>query len=279
MKVKNILSIDVEEWFQVENLKEAITPQGWSYCEKRLSFNILEILTLLEERGVKATFFVLGWIAEHFPKIVESIHQKGHEIGSHGYSHTLVFTQTEKEFREDVRKSLEILGKLTGKKVLGYRAPSFSINRSCFWAFEILSQLGIRYDSSIFPIKHPHYGIPSAPRFPFTIKVKKGKDLKEFPLSTIRILGLNLPVAGGAYLRILPYWYNRWGIKHLNSKGRAAVVYFHPWEIDPGQPREVVSFFRRFKHYTNLDLMKEKIKKLLKDFEFTSFSDSGALDA
>jgi len=279
MKIKNFLSIDVEEWFQVENLKEAITPQGWSYCEKRLSSNIFEILNLFEERKTKATFFILGWIAEHFPEIVETIQQKGHEIGSHGYSHTLVFTQTEREFREDVRKSIEIIGKLTGKQVLGYRAPSFSINQSCFWAFEVLSNLGIRYDSSIFPVKHPHYGIPTAPRFIFDIKLNNGRSLKEFPLSTFRLLGLNLPVAGGAYLRILPYWYNKWGIKRLNSKGRAAVVYFHPWEIDPDQPREMVSIFKRFRHYTNLDLMKRKIKKLLDDFEFTSFLDSGALDA
>lgn len=279
MKIKNILSIDVEEWFQVENLKGAITPRDWSYCEKRLSFNLLEILDLLEEKKVKATFFVLGWVAEHFPEIVKTIHQKGHEIGSHGYSHSLVFTQTQKEFRMDLEKSIEVLGKLSNQKVLGYRAPSFSINQSCFWAFEVLSELEFRYDSSIFPIKHPQYGIPSAPRFPHTLKLKNGKELKEFPLSTIRLLGLNFPVAGGAYLRIFPYWYNRWGIKRLNSQGRSAIVYFHPWEIDPDQPREEVGFFKKFRHYTNLDLMKLKIKKLLEDFEFTSFSLSGALDA
>lgn len=278
MKVKNILSIDVEEWFQVENLKEAIPSQGWTYCEKRLPFNLSEILILLEERKVKATFFVLGWIAERYPEIIKRIHNEGHEIGSHGYSHSLVFTQTEKEFREDVKKSLEIIEKLIGEPVWGYRAPSFSINQSCFWAFEVLSELGIRYDSSIFPIRHPQYGIPSAPRFPFNLELKNGKKLKEFPLSTVRLLGLNLPVAGGAYLRIFPYWYNRWGIRHLNSEGSGAVVYFHPWEIDPDQPRENISFFKRFRHYTNLDLMKAKIKKLLKDFEFTSFSLSGALD-
>ncbi|MCJ7457901.1 MAG: DUF3473 domain-containing protein [candidate division Zixibacteria bacterium] len=278
MNIKNILSIDVEEWFQVENLKEAITPQGWSYCEKRLSFNISEILDLLEQQGVQATFFVLGWIAEHFPETIKTIQQKGHEIGSHGYSHSLVFTQTEKEFREDVKKSIEIIGKLSGKQVLGYRAPSFSINSRCLWAFEVLSELGIRYDSSIFPIRHPEYGMPSAPRFPHILKLKNGKELKEFPLSTVRLLGLNLPVAGGAYLRIFPYWYNRWGIKKLNSEGRSAIVYFHPWEIDPDQPREEIGFFKSFRHYTNLDLMKLKIKKLLEEFDFTSFSLSGALD-
>jgi polysaccharide deacetylase family protein (PEP-CTERM system associated) len=279
MQVKNILSIDVEEWFQVENLKQAIAPKGWAYCEKRLPFNILEILALLEEKGIKATFFVLGWIAEKYPQIVETIDQKGHEIASHGYAHKLVFTQSEEEFREDVKRSIEVLGKLTGKQIIGYRAPSFSINQECSWAYEILFELGIRYDSSIFPVKHPHYGIPTAPRFPFEIELKNQKSLKEFPLSTIRLLGLNLPVAGGAYLRILPYWYNHWGIKRLNREGRKAVVYLHPWEIDPGQPREIVSFSKRFRHYTNLDIMKEKIKKLLEDFDFTSFSLSGALDA
>jgi polysaccharide deacetylase family protein (PEP-CTERM system associated) len=279
MQIKNILSIDVEEWFQVENLKKVISPQAWSYCEKRLPANISEILNLLEEKGVKATFFVLGWIAEHFPEIVEAIQKKGHEISTHGYSHSLVFTQTEKEFREDVKKSLEIIEKLTGQPVLGYRAPSFSINSRCLWAFEVLSELGIRYDSSIFPIRHPEYGMPSAPRFPHNLMLKNGKELKEFPLSTVRFFGLNLPVAGGAYLRIFPYWYNRWGIKKLNSEGRSAIVYFHPWEIDPDQPREQIGFFKGFRHYTNLDLMKRKINKLLEEFEFTSFSLSGALDA
>jgi len=174
---------------------------------------------------------------------------------------------------------LEIIGKLTEQPVLGYRAPSFSINSGCLWAFEVLSELGIRYDSSIFPIRHPEYGMPSTPRFPYSFKLKNGRELKEFPLSTIRLLGLNLPVAGGAYLRIFPYWYNRWGIKKLNSEGRSAIVYFHPWEIDPDQPREKISYFKSFRHYTNLDLMKLKIKKLLDEFEFTSFSLSGALDA
>ncbi|HVP35674.1 MAG TPA: XrtA system polysaccharide deacetylase [Terriglobales bacterium] len=279
MKMKNILSIDVEEWFQVQNLKQTISPQGWSYCEKRLSSNLCEILRLLEEKNAKATFFVLGWIAENFPETIKAIQKKGHEIGSHGFSHSLIFTQTEKEFREDVKKSLEIIGKLTDQPVLGYRAPSFSINSHCLWAFEVLSELGIKYDSSIFPIRHPEYGMPSAPRFPHSLKLKNGKELKEFPLSTVHFLGLNLPVAGGAYLRIFPYWYNRWGIKRLNSEGRSAIVYFHPWEIDPDQPREKIGPFKSFRHYTNLDLMKLKIKKLLEEFEFTSFSLSGALDA
>lgn len=268
----------MEEWFQVENLKEVISQEGWAYCEKRLNINISEILFLLERYEAKATFFILGWIAEKYPEIVAAIDRRGHEIGSHGYAHKMVFTQTEDEFREDVIKSIDILEELTGKQVLGYRAPSFSINQNSFWAFEILSGLGIKYDSSIFPIKHPEYGIPSAPRFPFEIKLKNGMKLIEFPLSTVQVFGLNFPVAGGAYLRILPYCYNRWGIKRLNSEGRTAVVYFHPWEIDPGQPREMVSFSKRFRHYTNLDIMKQKLKRLLKDFEFTSFSKSGAID-
>ncbi len=279
MKIKNILSIDVEEWFQVENLREAISPQAWTYCERRLSFNIREILELLQEKNVRATFFVLGWIAEHFPEVIKAIQARGHEIATHGYSHSLVFTQSEMEFREDVKRSIEVLEGVSGQQVLGYRAPSFSINPRCLWAFEVLSDLGIKYDSSIFPIRHPEYGMPSAPRFASTIKLNNGKELKEFPLSTARVFGLNLPVAGGAYLRIFPYWYNSWGIRSLNSRGRAAVVYFHPWEIDPDQPREDISAFKRFRHYTNLDLMKGKIRRLLEEFEFTSFLHSGALDA
>lgn len=279
MKIKNILSIDVEEWFQVQNLRKAITPREWSSCEKRLSFLLFEILRLLEEKNVKATFFVLGWVAEHFPEIIAAIPQKGHEICSHGYSHSPVFTQTEEEFRQDVKRSLETIGKVTDRPILGYRAPSFSINAGCSWAFEVLSELGIRYDSSIFPIRHPEYGIPSAPRFPYTLKLKNGRELKEFPLSTVRLLGLNLPVGGGAYLRIFPYWCTRLCIKSLNSAGRSAIVYFHPWEMDPDQPREKIGVFKSFRHYTNLDLMKLKIRKLLEEFEFTSFSLSGALDA
>lgn len=278
MKIKNILSIDVEEWFQVQNLRQAVNPQSWAFCEKRLSSNLSQILRLLEEKGVTSTFFVLGWIAEHFPETVKAIQEKGHEVCSHGYSHSPVFTQTEREFREDVKKSLEVIGKLTGQPVLGYRAPSFSINYQCLWAFEVLSELGIRYDSSLFPVRHPEYGMPSASRFPHTLKLKNGRELKEFPLSTVRFLGLNLPVAGGAYLRIFPYWYSRWGIRRLNSEGRSAIVYFHPWEIDPDQPRQEIGFFKGFRHYTNLDLMMLKIKKLLEEFEFTSFSLSGAVD-
>lgn len=271
--MKNVLTIDVEEWFQVEALSGAINPDEWKNFRSRLLPTLLRILTLLGERKVKATFFVLGWVAERFPDLVLMIKQNNHEIASHGYAHQLVYKQDQKGFEEDARKSKEILEGITGEEVLGYRAPSFSIIPDCFWAYNVLSKLGIKYDSSIFPVKHLVYGVPNAPRFPFTINLDDGKKIMEFPLSTVRVFGHNLPVAGGGYLRLFPYAYTRWAIKKLNQQGRRAIIYFHPWEIDPHQPKQKVRLTNRIRHYANLSLMESRIGQLLNDFQFSSIKD------
>jgi polysaccharide deacetylase family protein (PEP-CTERM system associated) len=271
----NILTIDVEDWFQVEALKERISYQEWGNCESRLTSNLLRILEVLKENRTKATFFILGWIAERFPEIVLEIDKHGHEIASHGYAHRVVYEQKESEFRDDIKKSLTILEGLIKRKVTGYRAPNFSITDRSLWAYEILAELGIEYTSSVFPAKHIFqvYGISQAPWFPFVLSLKNGYRMKEFPLSTIEILGKRIPLGGGAYLRIMPYWYNKWAIKKLNQQGYPAIVYFHPWEIDPLQPKQDLGLLGRFRHYFNLDIMELKIRMLLKDFQFGSIGE------
>ena len=271
--MKNVLTIDVEEWFQVEALSEAISLEKWESFKGRLLPNLLKILNLLKENNIKATFFVLGWVAERFPDLVLMIKQDGHEIASHGYAHQLVYKQNEKDFEQDVAKSKGILEDIIDEEVIGYRAPSFSIIPDCFWAYKILVKLGIKYDSSIFPVRHLVYGIPDAPRFPFTINLDDGKKIMEFPLSTVRIMGYNFPVAGGGYLRLFPYAYTRWAIRRLNKQGHRAIAYFHPWEIDPHQPRQKVRISNRLRHYTNLNIMESRIERLLNDFEFSSIRD------
>lgn len=273
--MQNILTIDVEDWFQVEALKERISYQEWDNCEHRVMSNILRILEILNENRTKATFFILGWIAERFPQVVLEIEKHGHEIASHGYAHRVVYEEKEIEFKNDIKKSLTILEGLINRKVTGYRAPNFSITDRSLWAYEILAELGIEYTSSVFPAKHIFqvYGISQAPRFPFVLSLKNGNRIKEFPLSTIEILGRQMPLGGGAYLRIMPYWYNKWAINKLNKQGHPAIVYFHPWEIDPLQPRQDLGLLGRFRHYFNLDIMELKIRMLLKDFQFGTISD------
>jgi polysaccharide deacetylase family protein (PEP-CTERM system associated) len=225
---------------------------------------------MLDETQTKATFFILGWIAERYPELVLEIDRNGHEVASHGYEHRVVYEQGESEFRNDIERSLSVLERITGKKVKGYRAPNFSITSRSLWAYDILEESGIRYTSSIFPAKHIFqvYGMSQAPRFPFELILKNGRRIKEFPLSTVVIFGKQMPLGGGAYLRIMPYWYNQWAIKRINQQGHPAIVYFHPWEIDPHQPRKELSTMSRFRHYFNLDIMELKIRSLLKDFVF-----------
>ena len=264
----NALTIDVEEWFQVTNLRERISCEQWDHCESRILVNMARILRLLSLTNIKATFFILGWIAEKKPEVVQLIHAGGHEIATHGYSHRSLTELSPEEFKAEIEKSLERLEKITGQKVIGFRAPNYSINPDTIWAFNVLSEMGIKYDSSIFPVKHDRYGFLTAPRFPFYIDLKENGELIEFPLSTIRMWGNNIPVAGGAYLRFYPYWFIRLAIKKLNKIGKPAIVYLHPWEIDADQPRVELSFKSKFRHYGNLLMTEKKLSKLLKDFEF-----------
>jgi len=262
-KILNALTIDIEDWFHVENLKEAIKFEDWPKYEGRVNKNVDKILRLLKEKNVKATFFILGWIAEYFPKIVLKIAKQGHEIATHGYKHDLIYKQKPKEFEKDLKKSIDLIEKITNKKVLGHRAASFSITNKSLWAIDILKKHGLKYDSSVFPIKRKTYGIPEAPKLPYNIK----KDFLEFPLSTINFLGKNIPIGGG-YFRITPYFITKWIIKKINKQKRPTIFYLHPWEFDPDQPRLKISFFKRFRHYTNLDKTEKRFKKLLTDFEF-----------
>lgn len=265
--IANALSFDVEDWYQVSDFDHAVSRDQWAGMEDRIVANTTRLLDLLDERGVKATFFILTWNAERHPYLVRDIAARGHEIASHGHLHHLLYRQTREEASADIARSVAILENLTGTKILGYRAPTFSIRRDNDWALDVLLELGFAYDSSVFPIRRGLYGMPGARRFPFVIRERDGRQLTEFPLSTARLLGRNVPVSGGAYLRILPYPLLRSGLASINREGHPAVVYLHPWEIDPAQPRIDLQG-KRSTHYLNLAATEGKLRQLLADFRF-----------
>ena len=268
----NALTIDVEDYFHVEAFQRVIRREDWHRYAPRIYHSTLKILDLLARHGIRATFFILGWVAEKTPGIVKEIQAAGHEIGSHGYAHQVIYQQTPDEFAEDLRRSLEIIEEITGEQVLGFRAPSFSITNRSLWAIEIMQSFGLVYDSSVFPIVHDIYGIPDAPRHPYQI----AGGFWEFPMTTVRVMGKNIPIGGGGYLRIFPYWLTRWGIDRVNSAGESAVVYLHPWELDPGHPRIKTSPLNHFRHYINLAKTEGRLDALCKDFKFKSIR--GLLD-
>ena len=262
----NALTIDVEDYYHVEAFQGVVRREDWHHYEPRVYESTLRLLELLNRYGIEATFFVLGWVAEQFPAIVKEIQAAGHDIGSHGYAHQTIYKQTPDEFAEDLQRSLDIIQGITGVKVLGYRAPSFSVTKRSLWAVEIMQSLGLMYDSSVFPILHDIYGIPDAPRHPYQIV----QGLWEFPMTTVRVFGKNVPLGGGGYLRIFPYWLTRWGIRQVNCTGQPAIVYLHPWELDPAHPRIKTSPLDRFRHYVNLDKTEGRLIALCEDFNFTS---------
>jgi polysaccharide deacetylase family protein (PEP-CTERM system associated) len=265
----NALSIDVEDWYQVSDFEAEVKRADWGHYEGRVMQNTARLLDMLRAHEARATFFILTWNAERFPELVRQIDAAGHEIASHGYEHRLIYEQTPEEFRADVSRSLHILGNLTGKPVLGYRAPSFSITQQSLWALDILIDLGFAYDSSIFPVRDRLYGIRDSQRFPYVIRQNGARQLVEFPMSTVRLGQRNLPLGGGAYLRLLPYRYFHWGMRRVNHEGRPAVVYLHPWEIDPGQPYLRVRGKRGYSsHYLRLQAMEGKLRRLLSNFRF-----------
>jgi len=270
----NALTIDVEDYFHVNAFARQIRPDQWSTYPLRVDDNIRRILDMLDEYSVQATFFVLGWVAERLPLLVKEICRRGHEIACHGYGHQLVFQQTPQQFREDVSLARNILENLCGEHIAGYRAPSYSITADSLWALDILVEEGFTYDSSIFPISHDVYGIPGGKRFIHDIHTHAGK-IREFPLSTfpLDVLGWHsrVPIAGGGYLRLLPAPFVARAIRTINTREKQPViVYFHPWELDPEQPRIRTSFKSRFRHYLNLERMELKIRHLLNNFNFTS---------
>lgn len=270
----NALTIDVEDYFHVTAFEQQIRTDTWDSHPLRVEDNTLRILDMLDEYALKATFFVLGWVAERVPGLVQEIHRRGHEIACHGYGHQLIYRLSPQAFRTDVARAKKILEDLCGVQVRGYRAPSYSITSASLWALDTLLEEGFSYDSSIFPITHDIYGIPGGKRFPHKISTHAG-NIQEFPLSTFPISfgGWNyqLPIAGGGYLRLFPAALVRQAIKAINIREKQPViVYFHPWELDPGQPRIQAGFKSRFRHYLNLDRMELKIRHLLENFQFAT---------
>jgi polysaccharide deacetylase family protein (PEP-CTERM system associated) len=262
------MTIDVEDYFHVSVFDGVVPRHEWERLESRVCANTERLLTIFAEHAVQATFFVLGWVAERHPGLVARIAASGHEIASHGYGHRLVYDQTPAAFRDDVRRAKAVLEAASGKPVLGYRAPSYSITPKSLWALDVLIEEGYAYDSSIFPIRHDRYGIPLSPRHAYLLSRSAG-SLVEAPASTTRVGPVNLPVAGGGYFRILPYEWTRWGIGRVNTlERRPAIFYLHPWEIDPEQPRLRAGFLSRFRHYRNLGATEGRLRQLLSDFRF-----------
>lgn len=262
----NALTIDVEDYFQVSALAPHIERASWDSLPCRVERNVERLLQLLSESESRATFFTLGWIAERYPALVREIVAAGHELASHGQSHLRASEQSREAFRADVESARKKLEDLGGVAVRGYRAPSFSIGHSNLWAFDCLKAAGYAYSSSVYPVRHDHYGMPDAPRFAY----RAHNGLLELPITTTRLLSRNLPAGGGGYFRLLPYRASRWAIARVNRIDREpAIFYFHPWEIDPHQPRiKGVSAKTRFRHYLNLHRTESRLRRLLSDFRW-----------
>ena len=264
----NVMSVDVEEHFQVSAFERTVDRESWPRQPSRVRGNTTRLLELFDELGVKTTFFVLGWVAERDPDLVRQIAERGHEVASHGYSHRLVYEQTPEEFRRETERSRSLLQDCSGQPVQGYRAASFSIGWRNLWALDALADAGFEYDSSLFPIVHDRYGIPGAPRTIRRVTTPNGATLVEVPPSTIRVLGRALPVGGGGYLRLFPWPFTRWAFRRLNREGMPAIVYVHPWEIDVDQPRVRAPLVSRFRHYTGLRTTAAKLRSLASSFRF-----------
>ena len=267
-RIRNAMTCDVEDYFQVSAFAPYIDRASWPTRECRVEANMERILALFEQNGVRATFFTLGWIAERYPAMVRRIVEQGHELASHGYGHLRASDQSRAEFDNDIRSAKALLEDIGGQAVLGYRAPSFSIGHANLWALDALHEAGYKYSSSIYPVLHDHYGMPDAPRFAF---YPNGPDgLLEVPITTVKMGGRNLPAGGGGYFRLLPYALSRWMMEKVNREDQeSALFYFHPWEIDPQQPRpEGLGAKARFRHYVNIDRMERRLTLLARDFKW-----------
>ncbi len=269
--ISNALTIDVEDYFQVSAFAPYIRRDEWDSRECRVERNVDRILQMLSARQVKATFFTLGWVAERYPALVRRIVDGGHELASHGYGHERASDLSQQAFAQDVTRAKKLLEDIVGREVKGYRAPSFSIGTQNLWAFDTLAEAGYAYSSSIYPIKHDHYGMPDSPRFAF----KLPSGLLEVPVTTLRLGGRNLPSSGGGYFRLLPYGLSRWMLRRINEVDReSAIFYFHPWEIDTGQPRVAgIDLKTRFRHYVNIPRMESRLETLLGDFRWGRMDD------
>ena len=269
----NALTVDLEEYFQVSNFEKLIDRSAWDTLPSRVIESTHRLLDLFDETDSRATFFALGWIAERNPKLLREIIDRGHEIACHGYGHELVYQIGPERFRSDLRRARSAIEDATGCAVRGYRAPSYSITSASLWALPILIEEGFDFDSSIFPVRHPRYGIPDFSRWPVRLDFGDRGSIREFPLTTLSLGLFNLPLAGGAYLRFLPPALFRWGFARLVAADRPTVLYVHPWEIDPDQPRQQVSRRVRINHYHNLDATEARLGGLLERFEFSSLGD------
>jgi polysaccharide deacetylase family protein (PEP-CTERM system associated) len=269
--VTHMLSFDVEEYFHVEAVAHCVKPEQWSAFEKRLPASVERVLNLLAEHDTRATFFILGWVAKNEPEVVKRIAAAGHEIASHGMNHQMLSRMTLEAFRADLLESKKTLEDLTGQKVVGYRAPTFSVMRLTAWAIDVLAEAGFEYDSSIFPVRHDRYGVPDAPTVPHTALGPGGGKILELPPLVWRTLGTNVPVGGGGYLRLLPTWFLTTALTKRKSPG---MIYLHPWELDAGQPELPLTRAARFRHRVNLDKTEGKLRKILSRFRFSSVRES-----
>ena len=266
-RVVNAMTVDVEDYFHAAALAAALPRSSWEGCDPRVDRSTARVLDMFAAAGVTGTFFTLGCVARQFPDLIRRIASEGHEIASHGFAHYRVCEQSPRDFAEDVRATKRLLEDISGEAVIGYRAANFSVDRSTWWAFDVLAQEGYRYSSSVNPVRHDHYGIPGAPRYPF---VASETGIVEIPVTTAVWLGCRFPAGGGGYFRLFPYALYRWALQRVNKmEGRAGNFYFHPWEIDPGQPRASVSGTARFRHYVNLATMEAKIRRLLAEFRWS----------
>jgi polysaccharide deacetylase family protein (PEP-CTERM system associated) len=266
--MRNALTIDLEDYYHVSAFRDQIAQNDWKSQTSRVERNTDLLLESLNEAGHKATFFTLGWVAQQHPHVVRRVAEQGHEIACHSLEHKTVFEMTPQDFREDTRRAKQLLEDVSGYKIQGYRAPSFSITENSLWALTILAELGFTYDSSIFPVRHANYGMPRSPRLPYKVETPAGSII-EFPMTALEFAGRRSPFGGGAYFRLLPYWYTRWGIRFVNRhESRPVCVYLHPWELDPNQPRMSGSLTSRFRHYLGLRGTPAKFRNLLRDFEF-----------
>ena len=269
--MKNALTIDVEDYFHVSAFADSITPESWSERECRVEKNTYKLLEIFDDAGYKATFFILGWVAENYPGLLKDIQQQGHEIASHGYSHQLVYNQTREMFKKETLKSKQLIEDIIGWEVIGYRAASYSITKDSLWALDVLAEAGFKYDSSIFPVRHDRYGIPDAEVAPHRLITPSGMTLAEFPLTTLRLPGFRLPMAGGGYFPLFPFFVFYNAARYINKiQKQPLIFYLHPWEIDIDQPKIDASWFSRFRHYNNVDNCEERLVRFLSHFEFTT---------
>jgi polysaccharide deacetylase family protein (PEP-CTERM system associated) len=266
--MKNALTFDVADYFHAEAFAGVLGPEEWPTLESRVTRSTERLLDILDRERVRATFFVLGWVAERHPGLVREIASLGHEIACHGYGHRMIQHLSRPDFERDVTRAKQALEDAIGRPVLGYRAPTFSIMRATLWSLDVLVEAGFRYDSSIFPVVHDRYGIPDAPRFPHRLKAPSGAEITEFPMSTVTLLGRRLPVAGGGYFRLFPYRVTRRAIARINGERQPAMVYLHPWEIDPDQPRIPVGPLTRFRHLVNVGKTESRLRRLLAELSF-----------